>query len=320
MNNINNQSTSNNQTILDVILEKTSNLEHSANANSIRQSIKAAIKEHSIVERQVRSKTITFNFKTDKELEQITEAILGWTTLTMRGPVSIRNAKDKAFIQMASIADKDALIDWIKMTDNSNILKTSLTKPTYENLYFERLPIKVELNNIGTHISLEKVKETIESCLQSDTRSKIIYIKDGKINTFTKKRTISMKINGSAFSQLFINLNAMIPLIDGKLKVTLFPRINCRPWQCGSCFMIGQHTCPGKSCANCGNTDHTAKDCKKKTKFCKNCNRAGHRARDASCPKYLSEVSKEIRKYDFPLEVLSDSDMCTLLVKQIQLK
>jgi len=137
----------------------------------------------------------------------------------------------------------------------------------------------------------------------------------------TNKRTISLKVNGAAFADIFEKMNGIIPLTDGKTKTTLFISINCRPWQCRFCFAIGHHpTCDGKTCTKCGAKDHQAANCATKTRSCSNCKKPGHSARDSHCPRYLNELAKEIRKFDFPLEFLEENDRIGQLIKQLQLK
>jgi len=88
-----------------------------------------------------------------------------------------------------------------------------------------------------------------------------------------------------------------------------------------NCFALGYHPqCPGRSCANCGSAEQTAKDCPKRIKYCKNCNHSGHRATVAHCNKYLMELAKEIEEHDFLLEVLNNQDLSSGLIRQLQLK
>jgi len=212
------------------------------------------------------------------------------------------------------------LIDYIKLSNQDTLLSQSLTKPLPNGLYFERLPVKLEINNLPESIQLSKVRDTLQSVIQHNPRAQIIALKDGKVHAKTKKRTISLRVNGEAFYHFIIQMNGIVPLMDGRLRTNLYFRINCRPWQCGDCHTIGYHlTCPGKLCANCGANDHQARTCSKRTRYCKNCSKPGHRAKDNHCPKFLIEVAKEIRKHDFPIEVLTDSEMIGALIKQIQL-
>jgi len=141
------------------------------------------------------------------------------------------------------------------------------------------------------------------------------------VSSQTNKRTISMKVNGPAFWDIFSTMNGIIPYTDGKTKTNLFVRINCRPWQCRACYAIGYHpNCDGKTCTKCGSKEHQASNCSRKTRFCTNCKKPGHSARDTHCPRYLNEFAKEVRKFDLPLEYLEDSDRIGQLIKQLQLK
>jgi len=309
-----------NETILNSILEKASNIERATNASMIRTAIKEALKEQCRNEREVRLKTLTFNSNNSQTTDSITDAIMAWVTMSMSGPPSIRPAKEQVFVQMASIKDKEALVDFIKISGQETLLSQHLIKPLPNGLYFERLPVKLEINNLPDSITIDKVRDSIMSTIQHNSKAKLIQIKDGKTHAKTKKRTISMRVNGEAFLLLIIQMNAIIPLNNGKSRVNLFLRINCRPWQCGNCHAVGHHpSCLGRLCTYCGSNGHQARECERRTKFCRTCGKLGHRAKDNHCPRFLSEVAKEIGKHDFPIEVLADSEMLGALLKQIQL-
>jgi len=242
---------------------------------------------------------------------------------TNLGPISFRNSKELLFVQLATAGEKEAMIDYIKLSNPHDILKETLLPSPGGNsgLHFERLPIKLEINTLHSTVKFEKVKEMLESLIDNSKGGRLLMIKDGKISNQTNKRTISMKVNGAAFWDVFATMNGIIPYKDGKVKTNLFVRVNCRPWQCRACYAIGHHpTCEGKVCNKCGSKDHQATSCIKKTRFCRNCKKPGHSARDTHCPEFLNEFAKEIRKYDFPLEYLEESERIAQLVKQLQLK
>ena len=315
----NNQPT---ESILDAIHEQTTNLEKASNISTIRQHLKDAIKEQGRTERGVRAKTVTFSLRKAHSSETIQDKISAYALMAQLGPISFRSSKELLFAQMASPSEKEALVDFIKISEPTSILKEVILPPNKTTkLHFDRLPIKLEINNLHATVRIEKIKEILESLIDSSKGGKLIDIKDGKISSFTNKRTVSLKVNSHAFSDIFEKMNGIIPLTDGKTKTTLFVRINCRPWLCRACFAIGHHpTCEGKVCTKCGSKDHQASACTKKTRFCRNCKRPGHSARDSHCPKYLNELGKEIRKYDFPLEFLEEAEKTAQLVKQLQLK
>jgi len=313
--------TMNSETILDIIHEQTSNIERSSNLQSIKVHLKEALKEQARSERDVREKTVTFSLMKAHSAEVISDKVLAYALLAQMGPISFRTSKEFLFAQLSTPTEKEALVDYIRLSDNNSVLKETLLPPVQGGrLHFQRLPVKLELNNLASNIKLDRIKSTLESLFDQSRGSKLIMMKDGKTNP-QGKRTVSLKVNSQAFSDIFETMNGIIPFADGKIKTNLFFRINCRPWQCRDCFNIGPHpTCPGKACAKCGNSEHQSNGCSRKTRFCRNCNKPGHSARDAHCPRYLNELSKEIRKHDFPLEFLQNSDRANQLIKAIQLK
>jgi len=307
------------ESILDQIHEQTSNLERASNISTIRQHLKEAVKELGRTERNVRAKTITFSLMKAHSAETIQDKVTAYVMMSQCGPVSFRTTKELLFAQMATTNEKEGLVDYIKISTPHDILKETLLPSNGGGLYFSRLPVKLELNNLNSSIKLEKIKSLLESLISSG--GKLVSIKDGKPNSQTGKRTVSLKVNNIAFNDIFGTMNGIVPYQDGRTKANLFFRVNCRPWQCRDCFFIGHHErCEGKVCAKCGSLEHQANACTKKTRYCRNCKRPGHSARDAHCPRYLNEVAKELRKHDLPLEYLEDTERIGHLIKQIQLK
>jgi len=312
-----------NETVLNTILEKASNIERATNLTTIRNQIKETLKELARTEADLRNKTITFQAMqgTNNVSDQIINTIQAWSNMSMSGPPSFRTAKDLLFAQLATIADKQALIEYANLASPETLIRKQLLPPNPDGTHFSRLPIKLEANNVGQQVKIDNAKAVIESVIGRNDKAKLVFIKDGKINPKNQKRTISMKVNGAAFLTLMVDMNGIIPVGTDRARAKLYLRVNCRPWQCSNCYALGFHPqCPGRTCANCGNPDHAAKECPKRTKFCKHCNHAGHRAKDAHCSKYLTELAKEIRKHDFPLQVLNNQDLSSGLIKQLQLK
>jgi len=312
-----------NETLLNSILEKANNIERATNLITIRNQIKETLKEQARAEADIRSKTITFQSMqgSNNVSEQLTNTIQAWTNMSLSGPPSFRAAKDILFVQMATTADKQALVEYANLASSDALIKKQMVPPNPDGTHFTRLPIKLEANNVGPQVKIENVKAIIENTIGRNNNAKLIFIKDGRVNPRNQKRTISIKVNGDAFVTLMVEMNGILPVGTDRARTKLYLRINCRPWQCSYCFALGYHPqCPGRSCANCGSVDHTAKDCPKRTRYCKNCNHSGHRAKDAHCNKYLMELAKEIKKHDFPLEVLNSQDLSSGLIKQLQLK
>jgi len=310
-----------NETILDQIAEQAANLEREANHRTIRQQLKDVIRQQARQENDTRNKTITFLLDKGATGEEITDKVQAFVAMSQSGPVVIRNSKEYLFVQMARSRDKEALIDYIRISPETDKLKISLKPPNRAGQYYERLPIKLEINNVPEEIKLDKIKTLIESLLSDTDGAKLVLIKDGKLNPKTKRRDISLKVNGAAFKEICSTMHAILPYNDGKTRSNLFIKVNCRPYQCNSCYTIGYHPkCVGKHCARCGSSDHEAKKCNRRTRFCRNCNKTGHRAKDPHCPRYMAEIAKEIRKFDFPIEYLEDGDNALQLAKLIQLK
>jgi len=310
------------ESILEAIHEQTTNLEKASSLATIRQHLKEAIREQGRTERSTRSKTASFSLRKAHSAEALQDKVMAYALMAQLGPVAFRSSKELLFVQFATPGEKEAAIDFIKLSHTSNILKETLlpANPITKG-HFERLPVKLELNNLHSSIKLDKVKEVLDSLIDDSKGGKLISIKDGKPSAINGKRTISMKVNSHAFSDIFEKMNGMVPFNDGKTKTTLFFRINCRPWQCRACYAIGHHpTCDGKTCTKCGAKEHQATNCTKRTRFCTKCKKPGHSARDSHCPRYLNEFAKEVRKFDFPLEYLEDNERIGQLIKQLQLK
>jgi len=310
-----------NESILDIILEKTSNIERASNDTSIKQASKVAIKEQARFEGEYRAKMLTFLLDKGFTREQILDKVGAFVKMAMTGPIMTRASKEELYVQMSKAIDKVALLDYIKMSPEDDTLKKTLKPPVSPGIYYQRLPVKLEANNVPPRVKIDKVKQIIDTIIDKSNGAKVISIKDGKPHKTTQVRTISLKVNGLAFVNLCVELNGIIPYEEDDIKSNLYLRINCRPWQCGDCFAIGYHPkCSGKYCIKCGSNEHMTKSCKKKTKYCRNCHKSGHRSKDLHCPKYLSEIAKEIRKFDFPVSYLQDHEQMAHLIKHLQLK
>lgn len=152
--------------------------------------------------------------------------------------------------------------------------------------------------------------------------AKIENFRQGKPHATSGARCLMFKCNAEAFKILFDSLNGHLPYVDNlkDIRHRLFLKVNVKPWLCKECYRFGQHKCEGMSCATCGVKGHLTKVCKSPTKFCVNCQKRGHRAKDIFCPKYLTEVGKEIRKLDIPLEFYEDEKLSFALIKHLTLK
>lgn len=310
----------NSGSILDVILEKCSNTEHSTNGEIVRRGLNEILRVHAKREKTLRESTITLKTNEKFQLQDISEIIeREWVAGKKQVPTTYWADKTSVYVQFASRAVKNLFLDFAT-TILSSDFKDCITKPNSEGEHVTRRPIRVVMNNVRGNIKAERVEEILKTIL-SDKEHKMEDFREGKLNML-KSRSIMFNINSEAFKTLFGVLDGALPYTNTQTntKTRLFMKINCKPWLCRECFAIGNHQCEGRKCAQCGMTGHATKDCKQKTKYCANCKQRGHRAKDVHCPAYLNEVSKEIRKMAFPIESFEDKELRFNLTKHIQLK
>lgn len=310
-----------NETILDVILEKTANVEHQTNQNTITRLLSEAIRINSKRERALRESTITIKISDAMDKNKIMDTIESkWIVAKKQVPTTFWQDRDHVYCQFVSPDVKNNFLDFVSLTKEGDVIKDNIIKANMDGLHFQRRPIRLEIQNVRANVKTELVKSTLDKLLENI--GEIKEFKEGKLQTITRTRGLYFRANAACFTQLFKVLDGSIPYTnrDTNTRVKLFVKINAKPWQCRECFKIGQHSCEGRSCAQCGNKGHTTTDCKSKTKACNNCKRRGHRAKDAHCPYYLNEIAKELRKMDIPLEFLEDTDSRFCLIKHLQLK
>lgn len=200
-------------------------------------------------------------------------------------------------------------------------IREAVTKANREGYHFERKPVGVMINNVRCNIKADSIEEAINNIVEKP--GTISDFKEGAPNhNVVKGRNIFFRVNGEAFKQIFKKLDGAIPYLrrESNTRMRLFAKINCKPFQCRDCFIIGQHQCPGRICGQCGIKGHDTRDCKAKTRYCSNCKKPGHRARDLNCIYYLDQLAKELRKMDVPIEYLEESEHRFALIKYIQLK
>lgn len=310
-----------NETILDVILEKTANVEHQTNQGTIMRLLSEAIRTNSKRERALRESTITVKLSDDVDKEKIIETIESrWVMAKQQVPATFWQDKDNVYCQFVSSEAKNNFLDFVQLTEEGGTIKDSILKANLNGLHFQRKPVRMEMSNVRANIRSEMIKSTLDKLVENI--GEIQEFKEGKLQAITKTRGIYFRADGACFSHLFKTLDGSIPYANRETntRVKLFIKINAKPWQCRDCFKIGQHQCEGRVCGQCGNKGHATADCKSKTKNCNNCKKRGHRAKDTHCPFYLNEIAKELRKMDIPLEFLEDADLRFCLTKHLQLK
>jgi len=169
----------NSETILDIIHEQTSNIERSSNLQSIKGHLKEALREQARSERDTREKPVTFSLMKAHSADVISDRVLAYALLSQMGLISFRTSKELLFAQLSTPIEKEALVGNIRLSDNNSVLKETLLPPTQGRFHFQRLPLKLELNNLASHMRLDKIRSTLESLFDESKGSKLVLIKDG---------------------------------------------------------------------------------------------------------------------------------------------
>lgn len=322
--------------ILDVIHEKTANVEQINNQQNTLRLLHEAIKLLGKRERALRESTITVCREGgrlgDKRLEhneivEIIEKI--WCQDNDQITCTYWQDKTNTYCQFIDCPSKNAFLDKLSsqateinqnQSPNIELLRVAIIKPNNAGLHYTRKPARLEISNVRHNIKLDTVKDTLERL--TSAIGQITDLKEGKEHKVTKIKSIYFRTNSAGFAQLMGPLDGAIPYTNKstQTRTRLFIKLNCRPWQCKECAAYGQHQCIGKCCAQCGNKGHEARDCYSRTKTCNNCKKRGHRAKDSHCPMYISETIKELRKMDIPLEYLEDKELRTTLIRALQYK
>lgn len=313
------------QTTIDILLEKTTNIELSNNANNIRKTLAEILKISHKREASVRESTITLKINDDTDFETIRESIeKEWIEEQNESAVTFWKDREFAYAQFITKSAKDQFLDYLKMmvtgTPNSNKHLEKINErlqPPREDRHFKRREARVIMNNIKMNQKIEEIRNTLNKL-----GIKISDLKEGKPNEQTRSRAIMFRTDSKGIETIFGTLDGAIPYNNTRTgtRTRLIAKINVKPWQCRECYKIGPHACEGKTCLQCGNKGHDSKTCKTKTRYCANCKQKGHRAKDTHCSFYLNEVAKEIRKVDIPLDFYEDAEMRFHLQKYLQYK
>lgn len=309
--------------ILDVIAEKSHNIEQATNNNTIKQTLSETLRLQARRERLVRDSTISIKIgKSYTDGNKIAELVeKEWVAKMKRNPISHWQSTTHTYIQFVSKEEKNNFLDHAKINMPEDF-DNSIEKPNSNGEHIDRRPIRVEISSVRPSVEADKVKEILHKITAGDG-GQIQDFREGKQNAVTKNRSILFKVDQQGFKVLFGTLEGALPYSNlqvGGIKTRLYMKINAKPWQCRDCFAIGRHQCRGKICGNCGQKEHNSKDCRQKTKYCTNCRQRGHRAKDPHCSVYLNEVAREVRKMCLPMEYLEDKELRFILSKHLQIK
>lgn len=312
------------ESILDIILEKTCNIESETNQTKIQRTLDEAIKLNSRRERDLRGSTLTIKLD-ETTRDDIDSYFEDYVKAAEELPVNSWQDKQNVYVQFTSIRSKRIFLESVKNKQTGDIIEmlilTNLKEPNDKEEHFTRRPVRMEINNVKSQLKTQVIKQTLETMLLNSDG--LIEFKESRTLS-NKSRNIYFRVTQKGFEQIIGSFDGVIPYSEksnGKtLKNKLYTKISAKPYRCRECFRVGPHSCQGKLCTQCSKVGHLTKDCKSKTKYCDNCTRKGHRLKDLHCPFFLNEVSKEIRKMDFPLEYLEEEEFRFALIKHLQLK
>lgn len=308
-----------NESVIDVIMEQTANIEQSTNQRDIKKALSEAIRLNGKRERALRASTIMFKKGSDEDavIKAIDEK---WVDAKKEVGVTTWKDKEQVYCQFISCEVKNAFLEQLMMENFSPVLKEALIKPNEKGETFIRKAVRLCINNVKGNIRAEKVKEVLEKLTSAN--GYITDFKEGKPDINTRSRGLFFRVNSQGFLHIFKEMDGAIPYqaVSSNIKTRLVIKINAKPWQCKDCFRFGQHMCEGALCAQCGQKGHRTRECQSKTRFCVNCKRKGHRSKDSHCSAYLNEVGKEIRKMDLPIEYLEEEELRFTLLKYLQYK
>jgi len=306
--------------ILDVINEKATNLEHMIGNKNSKDTLKETIWANAKREKALREATVTIKHDSTHDHSKIVEIIeTKWVEPNNQLHGTYWQDKEFTYCQFTSLEAKNRFLDNIRL-DSGMGLQDLVLKPNKDGMHFTRKPVRIEINNVRGNIKADRIQKTLQTELKGI--GNLTEFKEGKANPVTRSRNILFRVDSKAFKHLFDNMGGSIPYVNLETgtKIRLVLRVNSRPWQCKDCFVIGNHQCDGKTCIQCGRKGHDGKDCRSKTRRCSNCRRDGHRAKDANCPTFVNALVNELKKMDVPIEFYEDEELRNTLCRAVQMK
>lgn len=321
-----NNSNLNTGTILDIIREKTANIEQITHQQSYKNSLISSLRSIVKRERNVREATISVRQEDNLKHEDIINIIENKWLEKHKEQLSITYWQDKEF-SYCQFIDKKSKESFLKEALDPVWPGTNKEAKLRENIkglfnnnepHFTRKPVKMEIPQVRPNIKMDKLKETLDKLTTDGTT--ITGFKEGKPHNMTKNRSVYFLTNAKGVRQLLGTLDGAIPYAnkDTGTRTKLIVKINAKPWQCRECLTFGHHQCQGRICNQCGMKGHETRECKTKTKNCNNCRKRGHKAKDNFCPTYTAEIIKEIRKMDIPIEYIEDKNLRNQLINSLQ--
>lgn len=303
------------ETILNVILEKASNVERSCQRNNVQKYIIEQMKIAARRERKAREATIIIDHNDQLGSQAIVNKIEAlWVHDAAGPPVAFWSSKTSTFAEFDSKSSKATFLECLASQDKHyGLIINQIKKPNDLGEHYSRLPVRFEIANVPVRVDSQNIIKCIKSCLSLG--SNVESMKEGKEHNNT--RSIFFKANQKATTDILWKLDGAINIISNETRIKIYPKITARPYLCKDCFTIGTHTCKGKLCANCSASSHANDKCKAKTKTCANCKAKGHRAKETHCPKYLQAVVNEIRKMDIPMTAYEDEATRFIFAKNL---
>lgn len=310
------------ETLIEIIHERTANLEQASNKSTITKTLDKSLAKLSRAERLNNAATITINRKNNtishaNAMELVEKE---WIEKLEQTPPTFWSDKENTYCQFLSQDIKEVFLEHVRKMTTKSTLKEHIVNVNEKQGHYTKRPVKLEINGVRGNIKLNTVEDIIKKNINKN--GTITEFKEGKLNEQTRNKTISFKANASAMKDIIEKLKWTVPYtnLQTDTRSKLYIRISCKPWMCKDCFIIGQHQCSGKKCAKCGYKDHTTKDCKSTTKFCPACKQKGHKARDAHCPTYLKNLAKNLIKMDMPEGILEHKKYRTEIIDYLQIK
>lgn len=309
-------------TTLDVIGDKLSNVEAYIIRKSVRQEIDDALLDYVKQEGELRASTISIRTTAELTHSKIIDTIqANWVGGDENNYPIAAYWQDKhtLFVQFADLASKDSFMFSPCPKECFVPIIEQVAEEDFYGFHFQRKPVKLEIPKVQATITVDKVEEMLK--LLSGPRVEFSSIREGVPHKGNQSRSFLFTANARGIELLFGSFEGKLQYYDSDsgTKTNLYARINCRPYSCKQCHTLGHHECPGKRCAYCGSKEHVAKVCKQRIRFCVNCKKLGHRAKDIHCPKYISAIIKELKRFDLPLDLISDRQARRGIIKQIQM-